>query len=318
MSKIICVIPNHLYNWTLFCLDMVELIFLGTSAMVPTKDRNQQAIFITYKDKGLLFDCGEGIQRQLKIAGISFHKIDAIFISHWHGDHVLGLPGLIQSLNSSDYNQPLYIYGPRETKKFLSKVLESYVFVNHIDIRVAELEHGSVVKDNEFSVEAYALDHNIPCLGYRFVEYDSRKIQMLKAKKYGLKEGPLIGKLQRGETVVVKGSTITPDDVSTVVPGKKIGIIADTADCSGCTATAQAVDLLISEATFSVTDTEKAGDYKHLTAQQAAHIAQRSSAQRLILTHFSQRYKEIQLLLNEARDIFPKTELAFDFMKVKV
>ena len=297
---------------------MVELLFLGTSAMVPTKDRNQQGILITYQNKGLLFDCGEGIQRQLKIAGISFHKIDKICISHWHGDHVLGLPGFIQSLNNADYNKPLFIYGPRDSKKFLSAVLQSYVFVNHIDIRVEELKEGSVVKDEEFSVEAYALDHNIPCLGYRFVEHDKRKMQMLKAKKLGLQEGPLIGKLQRGEPVMFKGQTIPPDEVSIVVHGKKIGIIADTADCNGCTKAAQNVDLLISEATFGATDVEKAGDYKHLTAQQAAMIAQRGNAKKLILTHFSQRYKEIQQLLTEAREIFPATELAFDFMKVKI
>lgn len=297
---------------------MIELIFLGTSAMVPTKDRNQQSIFISYLDKGMLFDCGEGTQRQLKIAGISFHKIDKIFISHWHGDHVLGLPGLLQSLNNVEYNKVLYIYGPNNSKKFLARVLESYVFVNHIDIRVEELQEGSVVKDSEFSVHAHLLDHNIPCLGYRFVEHDKRKMNMATAKKFGLKEGPLIGKLQQGETVEYKGKKITPNDVSTLITGKKIGIIADTGDCQGCTLTAQDADILISEATFSASDVEKAGDYKHLTAQQAGLIAQRGNAKKLILTHFSQRYKGVQELLDEARAVFPTTELAFDFMKIKI
>src|SRR3989338_8351527 len=179
----------------------MQLTFLGTSSMVPTKERNQIAVFLSYGSEGILFDCGEVTQRQFKIAGISLTKITKILLSHWHGDHVLGLPGLIQTLSSMDYGGKLEIYGPSGTKKRMEKMFEAFVFDKRIDFVVKELKDGIFFENNEFKLESYALEHGIETLGYRFVEKDKRKIDMEKVKKFNIPVGPLLGKLQEGKVI---------------------------------------------------------------------------------------------------------------------
>lgn len=301
----------------------IEIVFLGTSAMVPTKERNQTGIFLLYNGEGLLFDCGEGIQRQLKLAEERLTKVTRIFISHWHGDHVLGLPGLIQSLNSSKYEQEhphLDVYGPKGTKKLLQTVLSCFTFDQKITLEVHEFKpQGSVVcTTDDFVIHAYLLEHSIPTYGFTFQEHDRRKIDLAKVKKLGLPEGPLLGELQRGKAVVVNKKKIQPDDVSSVVVGNKVGYIADTSFCKNCLTLAQDCDLLIAEATYHSDDEEKAERYQHLTAKQTAHLAQQANVGKLIITHFSQRYKTVTALEEEARDIFPETVAAYDFMRIKM
>ena len=202
----------------------MEIVFLGTSSMVPTKDRNQYSLFISYKTEGILVDCGEGTQRQFKIAKIPLPKITKILITHWHGDHVLGLPGLIQTLAASRFERTLEIYGPKGSKKRFEHMYKTFIFDRAHDIKVIEVEEGVVFENNDFKIEAYALEHGTLCFGYTFIEKDKRKIQMTKAKKLGLKQGPLIGKLQNGESVRLKGKVIKPDDISKVAKGKKIAV----------------------------------------------------------------------------------------------
>ena len=148
----------------------MQLAFLGTSSMVPTKERNQIAVFLSYGSEGILFDCGEGTQRQFKIAGISLTKVTKILLSHWHGDHVLGLPGLIQTLSSTDYKGKLEIYGPIGTKKRMEKMFEAFVFDKRLNFVVKEVKNGVFFENNEFQLEAYSLEHGIEILGYRFVQ----------------------------------------------------------------------------------------------------------------------------------------------------
>jgi len=181
--------------------NIMQLTFLGTSSMVPTKERNQTAVFLSYGSEGILFDCGEGTQRQFKITGISLTKVTKILISHWHGDHVLGLPGLMQTLSSTDYNGTLEIYGPIGTKKRIESMFQAFVFDKRLDFKVKEAKQGMFFDGKDFQLEAYPLEHGIETLGYRLVEKDRRKVDMKKARKLGIPEGPLIGKLQQGESI---------------------------------------------------------------------------------------------------------------------
>ncbi len=305
----------------------MELTFLGTSCMVPTKERNVTGIFLSYDTYGLLFDCGEGTQRQMNIAGINRNKVTHVLISHWHGDHVSGLIGLIQTLGNqnaqNEDRKKLVIFGPRETEKRIEHLLQTCIFDNKLMMQVHEInpkknEKMVVLDKEEFYIEAAALDHGIPCLGYRFIEKDVRKIDMKKASAIGLTEGPLIGKIQKGIDVQLGGKTITPDMVSTIKRGKKIGIVLDTGLCPGASLVAEDADLLICEASYSSAIEEKAENNKHLTAKQAALLASNSNSKKLILTHISQRYKTPGEVLEDARDVYENVEVAYDFMKVKL
>jgi ribonuclease Z len=299
-------------------IDMIEIVFLGTSSMVPTKERNHSSLLISYDTHGLLIDCGEGTQRQLKHANIPLTKITKLLITHWHSDHTLGIPGLIQSLNASEYTKKLEIYGPEGTKKHLEYMFKAFLIDRTIDMEVIEITKGKFFENNEFLLESYELDHGIKTLGYRFIEKDRRKIIIPKVKKLKIPEGPLLGKLQKGKSITFKGKKISPDDVSKIIKGKKIGIISDTLLCDNCYNIAKDTDLLISESTYSSKLKEKGENYNHMTAKQAALVASKSNTKKLILTHFSARYKSTLELNEDARNYFDNTECAYDLMKVKL
>ncbi len=296
----------------------MQIIFLGTSSMVPTKERNHSAIFFKYKNEGILFDCGEGTQRQLKIAEIKPSSITKIIISHWHGDHVLGIPGLLQTLASSQYSGTIKIYGPKGTKANMKKVLDTFIFDNRLDMNVYDITKKRFIDTEDYFIEAYELEHQVKCLGFRLVEKDRRRINIAKARKLGLKEGPLLGRIQQGKSIKLGSRTISPDDVSYVVKGRVFSYVSDTRLNDNCMKIAKDADVLVCESTYLSDQEEKAEKYFHLTSKQAAFIAHQASAKKLILTHFSQRYKEIEKVLAEANDIFPNTIAAYDFMKIKI
>lgn len=294
----------------------MQITFLGTSSMVPTKERNQIAVFLSYGAEGILFDCGEGTQRQFKIAGISLTKVTKILISHWHGDHVLGLPGLMQTLSSLDYTGKLEIYGPHGTKKRMEKMFEAFVFDKKLEFSVNEVKGGIFFENENFQLEAYQLEHGIETLGYSFMEKDKRKVDMKKARKLGIPEGPLIGKLQQNKPIEYKGKKIAPDDVTYLEKGKKIAYVTDTVLCDACFKIAQDADLLVCEATYSSKLVDKSEEYGHMTAKHAAQIANKSNVKQLVLIHFSARYKNTQELEEDARDLFDNVICAKDFMKI--
>ena len=305
----------------------IELSFLGTGSMVPTKDRNVIGMFLSYKNKGLLFDCGEGTQRQMNIAGINRNKVNYVFLSHWHGDHVSGLIGLIQTLgnqNSQNDERPtLHIFGPRETKERMEHMLKTCIFENKVLLEIHEIipqrnEILKILDDEDFYIETALLDHSVTCLGYSFVEKDTRRIDMNKLKKYGLSDGPLIGRLQNGETVEHEKKSIDPDNVSTIRKGLKITFILDTGLCENAINLAKDCDLLVCEATYSSELGDKAENYKHMTARDAAMLASNANAKRLIITHISQRYKTSSEVLDDAKSVYSNVEVAHDFMKVKL
>ncbi len=296
----------------------MNITFLGTTCMTPTKDRNPIATFISYKNEGILVDCGEGTQRQMKIAGIKPTKVTIILLSHWHGDHVIGLPGLLQTMAASEYNRTLHIYGPPGTKKRFKAMFEAFVFDNKIDMELHDIKEGIFLKKRDFRISALKLDHRIDCYGFRFVEEDRRKIKMDVTKKLGIPEGPLLGKLQDGKSITFKGKRITPKQVTYTVKGKVIAVIADTLLCNNCYKLAQDADLLVCEAAFTSKLEDKARQYFHLTARQAANIASQSNVKKLVLTHFSARYKNTHELQEDAQAIFENVVCAEDFMQIKI
>ena len=296
----------------------MQILFLGTSSMVPTKERNQNGILISYGSEGVLVDCGEGMQRQLKIAGVSLTKITKILISHWHGDHVLGLPGLIQSMSAAGYEKTLMIYGPLGTKKFMEKMFEVFIFDRKINFEVYEVTNGRFFENEEIVLEVGLLEHNIETLGYNIIEKDKRKINLKFVKKIGIPDGPLLGKLQDGKDIMWKGNKIDADEATYVVGGKKVTVISDTVPCKAAGILAKDCDLLICEATYSSNLESKGEEHGHMTAKQAAELANMSNTKKLVLTHFSARYKNTHELEEDARNYFDDVLCAKDFMRISV
>lgn len=296
----------------------MEITFLGTSCMMPTKDRNHAGILFSFGSENILFDCGEGTQRQLKIAGFSLMKITRLMISHWHGDHVLGIPGLIQTMSALGYNGTLKIYGPLGTKKKIDTILDAYVFENNLIYEITEISEGVIIDLEKFRVDAYSLDHGIETYGFRITEKERRRIKVSYTEKIGLPSGPLLGKLQEGIDIDFKGKKIKADEATTIIKGRIVGIITDTVFCSNCLNIAKDADLLISEAAYDSKLEEKALEYKHMTAKQAGLIASQNNVKKLVLYHYSQRYKTPELILNDAKEVFENTIAAHDFMKVRL
>lgn len=302
---------------------MINITMLGTSCMVPTKERNVTSIYLEYNGEGILIDCGEGTQRQMNIANISRTKVKKILISHWHGDHVSGLLGLIQTVSNNEQGVVIDIYGPKETKKRFSCLMDSTYFgnLNKITLNVYDLNITKLTKfyeNDQYYLEAIPLDHNVPTLGFNFVEKDRRKIKVAAVQEIGIPEGPILGKLQEGKSILFKGKKYESDELTFVVQGKKVSFVMDTSYTKNAISLAQDADLLICESSYMDQHTEKGEQYKHLTANQAALIAQNANAKKLVLTHFSQRYTDLSPLQQEARDIFPETSAGYDFMKIKL
>jgi ribonuclease Z len=297
---------------------MIEVIFLGTSCMQPTKERNHNGILIKYKDEHILMDCGEGIQRQMRFAGIKPAKITKLLISHWHGDHVLGIPGLMSAMGADQYAKKLDIYGPKGSKEYFKHMFKFFDAKSIIDYNVIEVEKGDFFENEDFILEAQPLEHSSKCIGFSFKEKDKRKIIISKMNKLGLREGPEIGKLQKGHKIVFNGKTILPDDLTRIVKGKKLSYVADTILCNGANILAENSDLLISEGTHLSNLGEKTEKIMHLTVRDAAMLAAKNNVHKLIITHISPRYKDSCEILEEAQECFNNVSVAEDFMKFKL
>ncbi len=294
----------------------MKITFLGTGAMLPTKERNPNAIFISYNKHGILIDCAEGTQRQLRLAGISPTKVTKLLITHWHGDHVLGIPGLIQSLGASNYNKTLEIYGPKGSKNFFRNLMSGLVFKSRIRYEIKEIKPSIFYKDSEIILKADALKHSIPCYAYSLIEQDKHKINLAYTKKFGLTKHPLLGELQRGKNITYNGKLITVEKATILKKGRKITFMLDTAYNNKLINIAKDADLLICEATWLEKD--KLRDYEHLTSKQAGIVAKKSRVKKLILTHFSQRYKDLNEVLKEAKKEFKNVEVAKDLMSLEI
>lgn len=301
-------------------MEKIKLTFLGTGSAVPTERKNHPAVLLQYKDENILFDCGEGTQRQFRIAKQNPCKLTRILITHWHGDHILGLPGLLQTLMLNNYNRTLHIYGPKGSQRMLSILLEMFVSKgNQFKIETHEIQSGKVFETEDFLVQAEEMQHDTPTLAYSFNIKEKTRLDKKKIKQLKIPNGPIMGELKSGKVVEFKGKKIDGKKLIYREEGRKISLILDTKLNSNCQKIAKDADILISEATFSKEDKEIAEERMHMTSEQAATLAKQSKAKKLILMHLSQRYDfNNKVILSEAKKIFKNTIVAEDFMKFEI
>ena len=299
---------------------LLKITFLGTSGTIPSVERNPSAILIQFEGERILFDCGEGTQRQMMIAKVGFRNLNNIFITHMHTDHFIGCFGLIETMSLNERREKLTFYTPNAT--FLEKLFKTFGY-QYLDfpIEVVELKDGDIVKFKNFKILAFETDHIIPSLGYALIENERRgKFNRERAEELGIPSGPLYAKLVRGESITVNGKTITPDMViGKPRKGRKIVYTGDTRPCKRTLEVAMNADVLIHDASFSSELQEWAVESKHSTAREAAEIAKKAKVKKLVLTHISARYSKDPLpLLNEAKEIFENTIIAEDFLSFEV
>jgi ribonuclease Z len=296
-------------------------LFLGTSAARPTVERNVAGLVVTREGESLLFECGEGTQRQMMRYGVSFGLSD-IFFTHFHADHFLGLIGLVRTFGLQGRTEPMRLFGPKGAKRFLGAALSLGVERAGFPIEVVELEPGQVLERGDYTIRAYAVEHGGNAVGYALVEKERLgRFHPDKARELGVPEGPLWGKLQRGQAVTLDdGRVIGAEDiVGAPRPGRKLVYTGDTRPCAATIEIACDADLLIHEATFGEEEAERARETQHATASEAAQVAKMARVRRLALTHLSARYsRDPQVLLDEARAVFPETVVAKDGLAIDV
>lgn len=305
----------------------MELLFLGTSAGVPTRQRNVTAMLLDLQHPthaGLwLFDCGEGTQHQLLETAYHPGKLDKIFITHLHGDHLFGLPGLLCSRSMAGNVRPLTLYGPAGIREFVDTTLRLSGSWTDYPLEIVETGEGIVLDDGLYRVTAQPLNHPVECYGYRIEEQDKPgALDAAALVAEGIVPGPLFQRLKRGETVTLEDGRVVngQDYLSAPQPGKKLAIFGDTAPCPAAHLLAESVDLLVHEATLETAMEEKANSRGHSSTRQAAQLARQAGVKKLMVTHVSSRYdaQGCQALLAECREYFANTELADDFTQVSV
>ena len=302
-------------------LASIEITFLGTGGSIPTPKRGLSAIVVRRKNEFILFDCGEGTQRQMIQAGVGFHKKEKIFITHMHGDHVLGLPGLLQTMSLLGRTKELQIYGPEGIKKFVETINETVRYSLTFPVEIFEKDEGIVCDEKEYQVIAAKSVHMEPSVSYAFVEKPRPgRFNAKKARMLGVPEGTLWSKLQSGEKVELGDGTIIEPEMILGKPrlGRKIVYTGDTGPSEALVELAKDADLLIHESTFEDSMTERAKEDGHSTPSMAAQTAKKANVKQLILTHISARYTDPNLLLQQAKKIFKKTLVAEDFLKVEL
>ncbi len=295
----------------------INITFLGTAGSTPTKERALPSVAIEYDGNTYLFDCGEGAQRQLIVYGISPYRIKAIFITHIHGDHVIGVAGLVRTLALSKRTDPLYIYVPRGEELKVTPLLTFDRALIGYEVRVIGVKSGSVLKGRGFSVRAFMLRHSVPTYGYAFTEDDRYRFDKEKCKRLGLK-GEMYSELQKGRSVKLGKRTVRLNDVATKLTGRKVVYATDTRPAATTIKASRGADILIHEATYAEELKPLAKGRLHSTAMECADIAKRAKVKRLIIFHMSARYKRPDALLKEARAVFKSTDAAYDGMRIMI
>jgi ribonuclease Z len=294
--------------------EKIKLTFLGTGSAIPTARRNHPAMLLQYKNENILIDCGEGTQRQFRKAKLNPCKITKILISHWHGDHVLGLPGLLQTMMLNGYNRKLEIYGPRGTKKWVRQYFDLLGRkIEELDIDVKEIQNGVFFDNGDFLLESKEMDHDSPAVAFLFEVKEKKRLDKSKLAKLNLPNSPLIGELIKGKVINVGGRKIDGKKLMYLDPSRRVSFVMDTRMGSNPVQISKDADVLISEATYSSEEAELAKEYAHLTSVDAANIAKKAKVKKLVLTHLSQRYEAIpKVILNEAKKIFKEVSVAED------
>jgi len=267
-----------------------ELVVLGTASQAPTRARNHNGYLLRWDGEGLLFDPGEGTQRQMLFAGVTASQITRICLTHFHGDHCLGLPGVLQRMALDEVTRPVDVCYPAASADVFRRLRHAALFRDVLNIRERPLHRGGVIAaEGPFSLEAMPLEHSVPAFGYRLAEPDGRRMLPGKLAALGI-SGPDVGRLQRDGRLRAGGREVTLAEVSEPRAGQRFAFIMDTRLCDAAFALADRADMLVCESTFADADAALARDYGHLTAGQAGRIAAESGARLLVLTHFSQRY----------------------------
>ncbi len=297
---------------------MLDILFLGTSDSIPSAERNTTSVLLTYEKENILIDCGEGTQRQMRKVKFNPCKITRILITHWHGDHILGIPGLLQTLALSGYNKTLFIYGPKGTKQFMKNLFKIFLFRAKNKIKIEEVE-GRFFETDDFYLEAKKMTHGAPCNAYTFIRKGKIKINKKKLAQTKLPSGPLLKRLKEGKNITYKNKKYLAKNLTRREGDKKISFVFDTSVNKFIVPFVKNSDLLISEATFGSELEEKARKHKHLTAKQSAGIAKKAKVKKLILTHISQRYqKEPEKILKDAKKIFKNSFLVKDLDRINL
>ena len=279
------------------------------------------ALVVTRGGESLLFECGEGTQRQMMRYGVTFAFGD-IFFTHFHGDHFLGVIGLVRTLGLQGRTEPLRLVGPRGAKKLLGEALALGVERQPFPVEIAEVEAGQVQKREGYELRVFDVEHGGGAIGYALVENERLgRFDPDRARALGVPEGPLWGKLQRAQAVRLDdGREVTPETiVGPPRPGRKLVYSGDTRPCASTVEAARGADLLVHEATFSEEERDRARETAHATAKEAAEVAKAAGVRKLVLTHLSARYsRDAQVLLEEARAIFPETVVAKDGLEIDI
>jgi ribonuclease Z len=300
----------------------IRVTFLGTAGSVPTPERGLPSVLVQRGNEQLMLDCGEGVQRQMVKAKVGFHKKMKILISHMHGDHVLGLPGLLQTMALMDRQRKVEVYGPEGVKRFLEGTREVLQFGLTFPVEIHEVyDAGVICKEEDYAVDAVWSNHVVPSLAYAFVEKPrAGRFYPDKALALGVPEGELWSKLQHGDKVRLSDDRVVkPEDVvGPPRPGRKIVYTGDTRPFKGFARFAAGADLVIHDATFDEALDEKALEDGHSTPSQAAEEAAKAKAKKLVLTHISARYVDAGLLLEQALKVFGNTVVAEDFMVLEL
>ena len=296
-----------------------ELVVLGTASQAPTRHRNHNGYLLRWDGEGILFDPGEGTQRQMVLAGVSSPTITRICITHLHGDHCLGLPGVLGRVALDRVEHPVDLCFPAAGQVYIDRLRHAMVADRQAPVR----EHpvpadGAVVAaGSPFTLSALPLRHRTPTVGWRLEEPSGRTMVPERLRAAGI-HGPAVGELQRAGQLQVDGRRVRLEEVSVPRRGQTMAFIMDTALCDNAFALADGVDLLVCESTFAEDQADRAEAYLHLTAAQAARIAAEAGARQLVLTHFSQRYPDAAVLQREAAEVFPAVVAASDLLRIEV
>jgi ribonuclease Z len=299
----------------------LKLLFLGTSAARPTAERNVSALVLTRGGETLMFECGEGTQRQMMRYGVTF-ALNEVFFTHFHADHFLGIIGLVRTLGLQGRTDPMRLTGPRGAKKLLGQALALGVERPVFEVEIVEVEPEQVLARDGYDLRVFGVEHGGGAVGYALVEQDRLgRFNPDRARELGVPEGPLWGKLQRGQTVVLDdGREVSAETiVGAPRPGRKLVYSGDTRPCAATIEMARGANLLVHEATFGEEEKERATETAHSTAREAAEVAKLAGVRRLVLTHLSARYsRDPATLLDEGRAVFPETVVAKDGFEVEV
>jgi len=300
---------------------MLRITFLGTGGSLPTRNRNPSAVMVNREGELILFDCGEGTQQQMMRAKTGMMSLSSIFVSHFHADHFLGIPGLIQTMSFLGRKEPLTIYGPEGTKEFTELFKALGYFNLKYEIRGVKLSSGDTVEGESYVVRALKTEHSVPSLGYALVE-NSRpgRFNRERAVELGVPPGPLFAKLQRGNPVKVDGRLVRPDEVMGAPrPGRTIVYTGDTRPCEAVLEASRDADLLIHDGSFADEMADWAEESMHSTAGEVAALAKEAGVRKLVLTHISSRYTDdVEPILKDSKVVFENVIVAEDLMELEI